>query len=78
MASSRRIRPCAERSCEPQRALGRDENPKSQALAACFWWNDRQSWDQALVVARSQVIDWEDLRAWAAEEGAPVEVLHRF
>ncbi len=47
-------------------------------LAAYFWWNDQQSWDQALMIARSQVIDWEDLRAWAAEEGAPMEELDRF
>lgn len=47
-------------------------------LAAYFWWNDQQSWGQALMVARSQVIDWEDLRVWAAEEGAPLEELDRF
>lgn len=35
-------------------------------------------WDQAMMVARSQPIDWEDLRVWAAEEGAPLEELDRF
>lgn len=47
-------------------------------LATYFWWNDQQSWNQALMVARSQVIDWEDLGARAAEEGAPAEELDRF
>lgn len=47
-------------------------------LAAYFWWNDQQSWDQALLVARSQVVDWEVLRGWAAEESAPIAEIDRF
>jgi phage gp37-like protein len=30
-------------------------------LAAFVHWNDRQCYDQAIWVAQSQVIDWEDL-----------------
>jgi hypothetical protein len=47
-------------------------------LAAYFWWNDRQSWDQALLLAGSQTIDWNELRAWVAEEGAPIAEFDRF
>lgn len=36
-----------------------------------WWhWNDRQSWDQAVMVARHSTIDFDDLRAYAHEEGA--------
>ena len=42
-------------------------------LAAFLHWSDRQSYDQAIWVAQSQVIDWEDLETWAASEGMPEE-----
>lgn len=31
--------------------------------------NDRQSRDQAIMVARHQTIDWEEIRLWAEAEG---------
>lgn len=37
-------------------------------LAAFFHWNDRQSLEQALLVARAQGIDLEDVRRWSASE----------
>ena len=42
-------------------------------LAAFMHWNDRQCYDQAIWVAQSQVIDWEGLEGWAANEGMPEE-----
>lgn len=39
-------------------------------LAAFWHWNDRQSWDQAVMVARHSGIDFDDLVAFAHEEGA--------
>lgn len=37
-------------------------------LAAYFHWNDRQSLEQALLVAQAQTIDLEDIRRWAKSE----------
>ena len=39
-------------------------------LAAYWHWNDRQSWDQAVMVARHTEIDFEDLLDYVQEEGA--------
>jgi hypothetical protein len=38
-------------------------------LAAYFHWNDRQSLEQALLVAQAQRIDLEDVRRWSKSEG---------
>jgi hypothetical protein len=37
-------------------------------LAAFFHWNDRQSLEQALIVARAQQVDLEDVRRWSRSE----------
>ncbi len=37
-------------------------------LAAFFHWNDRQSLEQALLVARTQQVDLEDIRRWSKSE----------
>ena len=37
-------------------------------LAAFFHWNDRQSLEQALLVAQAQQIDLEDIRRWSKSE----------
>ena len=39
-------------------------------LAAFWHWRDRQSWDQAVMVAAHQTIDYDELAACAASEGA--------
>ena len=39
-------------------------------LSAYFYWNDREAFEQALLVARTQDIDIRDLRRWARDEGA--------
>jgi hypothetical protein len=39
-------------------------------LAAFWHWNDRQSWDQALLVARHHDLDYKDLITYAKDEGA--------
>lgn len=39
-------------------------------LAAYWHWQDRQSWDQAVMVARHQAVDYDDLLAYAKDEGA--------
>lgn len=38
-------------------------------LSAFFHWNDRQSLDQAILVAKSHCIDKKDLKKWARAEG---------
>ena len=38
-------------------------------LSAYVHWNDNQSLDQAVMVARTQPIDWAELREWARREG---------
>lgn len=39
-------------------------------LAAYLHWKDRQAFDQAVMVARRQKIDWDVLAEWARREGA--------
>jgi hypothetical protein len=38
-------------------------------LAAFFHWNDRQSLEQALLVAQAQRIDLKEVRRWSKSEG---------
>jgi hypothetical protein len=38
-------------------------------LAAFFHWNDRQSLEQALLVAQAQRVDLKSVRAWSISEG---------
>ena len=38
-------------------------------LAAFYHWNDRQAFEQALLVARSHEIDMAEVEAWSEEEG---------
>jgi len=42
-------------------------------LAAYLHWNDRQCWDQAVLVCRSHDVDWDDITSWASNEGMPME-----
>lgn len=46
-------------------------------LAAFVHWKDRQSLDQAIMVARKQSIDWAAVNEWAAREGADSEIVDR-
>jgi hypothetical protein len=39
-------------------------------LAAFWHWHDRQAWDQAVLVASQQSIDYDELIALAESEGA--------
>lgn len=39
-------------------------------LSAFWHWNDRPSWDQALMVVRHSEVDFDDLERFAQEEGA--------
>lgn len=39
-------------------------------LAAYWHWHDRQSWDQAVMVARHRKVDYRTLAAYAQDEGA--------
>jgi hypothetical protein len=38
-------------------------------LASFFYWNDEQALEQAVLVAKNNVIDLKDLKRWAKEEG---------
>jgi hypothetical protein len=42
-------------------------------LAAFWHWHDRQSWDQAVMVARHCAVDFGTLAAYAKDEGASPE-----
>jgi hypothetical protein len=42
-------------------------------LAAFYHWKDRQGLDQALMVARRQPVDLEDVERWSVAEGKVVE-----
>jgi len=44
-------------------------------LAAFWHWNDRQSWDQAVMVARHKIVDYSELVAFAEEEGADANII---
>lgn len=49
-------------------------------LAAYWHWQDRQSWDQAVMVARHHDVDYDDLVVYATEEGADpndIDRLHK-
>jgi hypothetical protein len=53
-------------------------------LAAYFFWDDRQAFEQALLVALAQEVDLRELRRWSRNEGESAklgsftaELLHR-
>ena len=46
-------------------------------LAAFTHWHDGQSYDQAVMVARRQDIDWGELGVWADREGIETSVVER-
>ncbi|MYD97891.1 MAG: hypothetical protein F4X98_10975 [Gammaproteobacteria bacterium] len=46
-------------------------------LAAYYYFNDNQCWDQAAVVARHQSVDWAVVSAWIAQEGQPMGDVER-
>jgi len=46
-------------------------------LSAFWHWNDRQCWDQAVMVAERHEIDYEMLSAFALEEGADTRDIER-
>lgn len=46
-------------------------------LAAYAHWRDLQAYDQALMVARRQDVDWQALRDWARDEGIDDAVLDK-
>lgn len=46
-------------------------------LAAYVHWNDRQAFDQAIMVARRNEIDWQGLEEWAQREGVGIELVDR-
>ncbi len=47
-------------------------------LAAAIAWNDAQSREQAVLVARNQAIDWSALREWFSNEGESTGEYERF
>lgn len=46
-------------------------------LAAYSAWRDNQAFDQAVMVARRHLLDWEALAAWAVREGIDDATLER-
>jgi hypothetical protein len=47
-------------------------------LAAAVAWKDAQSWEQAVLVAANQHIDWDALQTWFANEGESSGEFDRF
>jgi hypothetical protein len=47
-------------------------------LAAAIAWNDAQSREQAILVARNQAIDWDALKEWFSNEGESTDEYERF
>jgi hypothetical protein len=45
-------------------------------LAAYFFWDDRQAFEQALLVALAQKIDLRELRRWSKVEGGLAKLRH--
>ncbi len=48
---------------------GNPFHPDLLDVAAYYHWQDRQAFVQAVGVAKSQNIDWEDLSSWHEKEG---------
>ena len=46
-------------------------------LAAYVHWHDNQSFDQAVMVAKRQQVDWPALRSWSDREGIKPEIIDR-
>ncbi len=46
-------------------------------LAAFVHWRDRQSFDQAVLIAAATDVDWADLATWAADEGIEPDLIER-
>ena len=46
-------------------------------LAAFWHWRDRQSWDQAVLVAGRQNVDYDELAAFAKDEGVNPGVIDK-
>lgn len=46
-------------------------------LAAYWYFNDGQCWDQAKMIAERNDVDWERVYAWAVTEGQPPEDIDR-
>ncbi len=46
-------------------------------LTAFWYHNDLQCWDQAVLVAGSQDIDWQVLYSWARDEDQDPEIIDR-
>jgi len=47
-------------------------------MAAVYAWADEQSRDQAIMVARKQEIDWDELQRWFLNEGQTEAEYQRF
>lgn len=46
-------------------------------LAAFWHWQDRQAWDQAVLVARHQAVDFRELENFARREAGETDAIHR-
>lgn len=47
-------------------------------LAAAFAWTDAQSRELAILVAANQIVDWNTLKLWFANEGESDAEFERF
>jgi hypothetical protein len=46
-------------------------------LAGYWHWKDRQCWDQAVLICRTNAVDWTYIAEWAREEGLYPEEMER-
>jgi len=70
MVGNQRVERVAERNTSSGRLrLLSSTDCIKDRLAAYFHWNDRQSLEQALLVAQAQRVDMDDIRRWSKSEG---------
>ncbi|MDZ4169939.1 MAG: hypothetical protein U1E26_09850 [Coriobacteriia bacterium] len=65
-----------ETACGPLRIITPTQSIMDR-LAAYTHWHDNQAWDQAVMIARRQRVDWQELLMWAENEGLDAEAIRR-
>ncbi|MFA4827850.1 MAG: hypothetical protein WC855_11040 [Thermodesulfovibrionales bacterium] len=50
-----------------------DPNPTNPSIAAYYHWTDPQALEQALLIARSQKINLQEVKRWSEKEGQKVK-----
>jgi hypothetical protein len=46
-------------------------------LAAYFYWNDTDSFDQAKLIVKNNVVDWQQLTDWIESESQDRKIVEK-